>query len=50
MCHGIASRNYKLKLVMIGKDKSHDHSMIPKQTAFLSIITTRKEHGLIGDF
>jgi hypothetical protein len=51
MCCGNASRNHRLKFVVIGKaKKNHDHSRIPKQTAFLPIITTRKEHGCIGRF
>jgi hypothetical protein len=42
MCCGSAPGNHKLKLVVIGKAKNHDCSRVPKQTAFLSIITTRR--------
>jgi hypothetical protein len=50
MCCGNASTNHKLKIVVTGKAKNHDHSRVPKQTAFVSIITTRKKHRWIGRF
>jgi hypothetical protein len=40
--------HHKLKLVVTGKAKNHDHSRVPKQAAFLSINTIKKEHGWIG--
>jgi hypothetical protein len=45
-----AFRIHKLKLVVIGNDKNHDCSRVPKERAFLSIIIARKEHGQIGRF
>jgi hypothetical protein len=52
MCCGNASANHKMKLKIIGKAKKRkkNHSRVPKQTAFLSIITTTKEHGWIGRY
>jgi hypothetical protein len=39
-----------VKLVVIGRTNNRDPSRLPKQTAFLSIIATRKEHGWKGRF
>lgn len=50
MCCGNASDDHKLKLVATGKAKDHDCARVPKQTAFMSIITTRKEHRWVGRF
>jgi hypothetical protein len=44
MCCGTASRNYN-QTCSDWKRQNHDWSRVLKQTAFLSIITTRKEHG-----
>jgi hypothetical protein len=43
--------HHKLKLVVTGKaKKTHNHSRVLKQAAFLSINTIKKEHGWIGRF
>jgi hypothetical protein len=47
---GNALGHHKLKLVMLGKAKKPCFLKVPKQTAFLSIIATRKEPGWIGRF
>jgi hypothetical protein len=44
MCCGNVSSNHKLKLAVIGKAKEEHCSSVPKQTAFMFIIITRKEH------
>jgi hypothetical protein len=50
VCCGNALRNHKLRLVVLGKAKKPQFFMVPKQAAFFSIITTRKEDGWIGRF
>jgi hypothetical protein len=47
MCCGNAPGNHKLKQVVTGKAKKRSSSRVPEHTAFMSIITDIKEHGLI---
>jgi hypothetical protein len=50
MCCRNACRKHKFKLVATENPKNHNHSRLPKETAFLSIITTRKKNGWIQQF
>jgi hypothetical protein len=47
MCYGNASKNHELEFTWLEMPKNHNLSKVPKLTAFLFIITTRKEHGWI---
>jgi hypothetical protein len=45
MCFGTEYGNHRLKLVVIGKCRTPQHSRVLKQTAFLPSVITRKELG-----